>query len=126
MVRVTLFCSLLSLCLCARGLHAQSGTDRPTPSNAGSPSKLTYREMWQQMHRHPASRRGRAFAHTNAVRESDAEASPNFAGFYTAPFISNVAPLSAGANRVAFFTADVNHDGHPDLLSVDANGGIAA
>ncbi len=78
------------------------------------------------MHRRPASRLGGAFAHPHALADGDAGASPNFAGFYAAPFVSNVVPVSAGANRIAFLTADVNHDGHPDLLSVDSSGGIAA
>lgn len=123
MVRVTLSCLLLSLFLGTSGLHAQNSPDRPIQPNAASSSRLAIR---QQMHRHPASRQSGAFAHISAVRDSDAEASPNFAGFYTAPFIGNVAPVSAGTNRIAFLAADVNHDGHSDLLSVDSSGGIAA
>jgi hypothetical protein len=78
------------------------------------------------MHRRPPSRPGGAFARPHALADGDAGASPNFAGFYSAPFVSNVLPVSAGANRIAFLTADVNHDGRPDLLSVDSSGGIAA
>jgi hypothetical protein len=77
------------------------------------------------MHRRPPSRLGGAFAHPHALADGDAGASPNFAGFYAAPFVSNVVPVSTGAHRIAFLTADVNHDGHSDLLGVDSSGGIA-
>ena len=37
-----------------------------------------------------------------------------------------MAPVTANAMRMAFLTADVNHDGHPDLISIDSIGSIAA
>jgi hypothetical protein len=126
MDRVTLSCFLLSLCLGALGLHAQSGTDAPNQPIAGRSSRPSYQGNWRQMHQRPTSRQRSAFSHPRVVADDDPGASPNFAGFYTAPFISNVAPVSAGTDRIAFLTADVNHDGHPDLLSVDSSGGIAA
>jgi hypothetical protein len=126
MDRVTLCCFLLSFCLGTSGLHAQSGTDAPNQSIAGNSAKPSYRQIWQQMHRRPPSRLGGAFAHPHALADGDAGASPNFAGFYAAPFVSNVVPVSTGAHRIAFLTADVNHDGHSDLLSIDSSGGIAA
>ena len=117
---------LFAFCLGVAGLHAQNPADRPFPTNTGKSSTLPYPEAWRQMHRRPANLRGGTFARPHAAADSDAEVSPNFAGFYTAPFIHDVAPVTAGANRMAFLTADVNHDGHPDLLSIDSSGEIAA
>src|SRR5690242_13826707 len=117
---------LLSSCLGVVGSHAQNIPHRPVPTNAGKSSTLRYPDAWRQMYRRPANPRNGTFARPHATADSDAAESPNFAGFYTAPFIRDVAPVSAGANRMAFLTADVNHDGHPDLLSIDSNGGIAA
>ena len=126
MVRVTLSCFLLSLCLVAPRLHAQSGVASPFPFSTSNSPRPPYREFWQQIHRRPPNRRRGAFAYPRVLADDDPGASPNFAGFYTAPFISNVAPVSTGTERIAFLTADVNHDGHPDLLSVDSSGGVAA
>jgi hypothetical protein len=126
MVRAALSCLLLSLCPGISGLHAQSGAVSPIPSKTANSSRPSNREIWQQIHQRPTSRQRGAFAYPRVVADADPGASPNFAGFYTAPFISNVAPVSAGTDRIAFLTADVNHDGHPDLLSVDSSGGIAA
>jgi hypothetical protein len=134
MVRVTLSCFLLSLCLDAPGLHAQSGVDRPIPSAAGSSSKPSYREIWQQTHRLPPIPKMAGAAQPHAVADATPGSTPSFAGFYAAQTLPGIAPVSgplaglpqtANPARIAFLTADFNNDGHPDLATVDANGGVA-
>lgn len=117
MGRGTLTFSLAAICLGASFLHAQIAP-RARGSHAAQHSDRGSR---QQM-----LRRFGPVLPLRAAANNTSGVAPDFAGFYTAPFLGGVAPVSAGSTRITFLTADVNHDGHPDLLSIDSNGGIAA
>ena len=48
---------------------------------------------------------------------------PHFGGFFTAPFYNNGPAFQASQNS-GFLSADINHDGYPDLVSVTSRGDI--
>jgi hypothetical protein len=125
---------LLSFYLGVAGLHAQSDANRPVQPTPGSSSKPSYREIWQHMHRLPPIPKMAGAAHYHAVADAAPGSAPSFAGFYAAQTLPGVAPVSgplaglpqtAYPTRIAFITADFNNDGHPDLATVDTNGGVA-
>jgi FG-GAP-like repeat len=86
------------------------------------------------MHRLPQIPKMAGAAQSHAVAEAAPGSTPNFAGFYAAQTIAGVAPVggpvaglpnSANPSRIAFLKADFNNDGHPNLATVDSNGGVA-
>jgi hypothetical protein len=86
------------------------------------------------MHRLPPIPKMAGAAQSHAVADAAPGSTPNFAGFYAAQTLAGVAPVggpvaglpnTANPARIAFLTADFNNDGHPDLATVDTNGGVA-
>ena len=56
-------------------------------------------------------------AQPSSISASSLTASPNFAGFYAAPYLT-------GAGGAATVAGDYNNDGKPDVGTVDSNGNI--
>jgi hypothetical protein len=86
------------------------------------------------MHRLPPIPKMAGTAQSHAVGDAAPGSTPSFAGFSAAQTIAGIAPVGAplvGSSqtyyptRIAFLTADFNNDGHPDLATVDSNGGVA-
>ncbi|HEY1994203.1 MAG TPA: FG-GAP-like repeat-containing protein [Edaphobacter sp.] len=86
------------------------------------------------MHRLPPIPKMAGATQSHAVADAAPGVNPNFAGFYAAQTLADVAPVSGpltglpqtdNPTRIAFLTADFNNDGHPDLATVDSNGGVA-
>jgi len=86
------------------------------------------------MHRLPPIPKMAGAAQSHVVADAAPGSTPSFAGFYAAQTLPGIAPVSTplvglpqtnDPTRIAFLTADFNNDGHPDLATVDANGGVA-
>ncbi len=136
-MRAITFFTYVGICLSTSFSFLQAQITANPPAD-NSMQQLTYRELRDRLHQHPTSPRGTnpSARPRQAVVTRQPALSPqavggapsSFAGFYAAQVLPGLAPVSTALdyyNRAAFLTADFNHDGHADLLTIDDRGSMA-